>query len=89
MQRRGARLLGSNLRSGPGEVDLLVAFGPTLVAVEVKTRIGDDPMLAFTADKERRFAAAAGALRPRPQRRDVVTVRLDNDGATIRWLRDV
>ena len=82
-------MLGSNLRSGPGEVDLLVAFGPTLVAVEVKTRIGDDPMLAFTADKERRFAAAAGALRPRPQRRDVVTVRLERDGVWVRWLKGI
>lgn len=89
LQRRGARVLGSNLRSGPGEVDLLVAFGATVVAVEVKTRIGGDPMLGFTADKERSFAAAARALRHRPHRRDVVTVRLDDAGATIRWLRDV
>jgi len=67
----------------------VVEFGATRVAVEVKTRIGEDPRLAMTMEKERRFVAAARALRPRPDRLDVVAVRFDRGGATIRWLRGI
>ena len=82
-------MLARNVRSGPGEIDLLVALAGRIVAVEVKTRIGDDPMLSMTAEKERRLGEAVSRLRPRPHRLDVVAVRFDAGGASIRWLRDV
>jgi Holliday junction resolvase-like predicted endonuclease len=82
-------VVASNLRSGPGEVDLLVSFGGAVVAVEVKTRIGEDPLIQVTAEKERRMWEAASRLRPRPERIDVVAVRFDGSGVTIRWVPGV
>ena len=67
----------------------MVSFGAIRVAVEVKTRIGEDPRLAMTMEKERRFMAAARALRPRPDRLDMVAVRFERDGVWIRWLRGI
>jgi hypothetical protein len=40
-------------------------------------------------EKERRFLAAAQALRPRPDRMDVVAVRFQHDGVWVRWLRGI
>jgi Holliday junction resolvase-like predicted endonuclease len=81
--------VASNLRSGHGEVDLLVAIDGRLVAVEVKTRVGEDPLIQLTTEKERRMWEAAWRLRPRPSRIDVVAVRLDRSGITIRWIPGV
>jgi Holliday junction resolvase-like predicted endonuclease len=81
--------VASNLRAGSGEVDLLVSFGGRVVAVEVKTRVGEDPLLQLTREKERRMWEAACRLRPRPARIDVVAVRLDRGGATVRWVQGV
>jgi Holliday junction resolvase-like predicted endonuclease len=86
LQRRGARLLASNLRSGRGEIDLLIAVGGRVVAVEVKTRTGEDPLIQLTSEKAGRMWAAAARLRPRPSRIDVVAVRFDRSGVTIRWV---
>ena len=57
-----------------------------VAAVEVKTRVGDDPANQLTAVKRRRMVQAASALRPRPDRIDLITVQLDRRGATIRWI---
>lgn len=89
LKRSGATVLGRNLRAGRGEVDLLVSEAGTVVAVEVKTRIGEDPMVQITADKQRRMRQAALLLRPRPLRIDVIAVRLDPSGAEIRRVRAV
>jgi Holliday junction resolvase-like predicted endonuclease len=76
-----------NVRSGRGEVDLLVIVDGQLVAVEVKTRADHDPVVQLTPSKRRRMVAAARMLDPRPSRIDVVTVLMGADGATIRWLK--
>ena len=76
--------MAANHRSGRGEIDLLVRVGGRLVAVEVKTRVGAEPMRHVTAvkrDRMRRAARRAGA-----DRTDVVTVLLGREGATIRWV---
>ncbi len=80
--------MASNVRSGKGEIDLLVDIGGRIVAVEVKTRVGEDPLSQLTRDKERSMWEAASRLRPRPMRIDVIAVRLDRGGATIRWIQD-
>jgi Holliday junction resolvase-like predicted endonuclease len=82
-------VVATNLRSGPGEVDLLVSFRGVVVAVEVKTRVREDPLIQVTAEKERRMWEAASRLRPRPGRIDVVAVRFDGSGVTIRWVPGV
>lgn len=63
-------------------------IGGRIVAVEVKTRVGEDPLSQLTREKEQSMWEAASRLRPRPARIDVVAVRLDRRGATIRWMRD-
>ena len=77
------------MRVGRGEIDLLVSIGGHVVAVEVKTRVREDPLIQLTGEKERRMWEAASRLSPRPSRIDLVAVRLDRDGATIRWLQGV
>jgi Holliday junction resolvase-like predicted endonuclease len=74
---------------GADEIDLLVAFGRLLVAVEVKTRLGGDPAEEFTPEKAARFRRAGAGLRPSPQRYDLVTVRLGTGGVGLRWLPEV
>lgn len=82
-------MLAANLRSGQGEIDLVVMDAGVRVAVEVKTRIGVDPIVEITPEKRRRLAVAVAGLRPRPRRIDAILIRLDRDGATIRRLRGV
>ena len=80
-------MLARNLRAGHGEVDLLVAFGPVVAAVEVKSRIGAEPEVSYA--KAHRLAATLSRLNPRPQRLDVVTVLFERDGVWVRWVQDV
>ena len=88
LRRRGARVLGRNLRHGRGEIDLLVAFGSRRVAVEVKTRVGDpaDPVEAFDAHKARRVRTAANAIAGPGTRVDLVAVSVGADGVQVRWV---
>jgi Holliday junction resolvase-like predicted endonuclease len=76
------------LRVGSGEIDLLVRFGSALVAVEVKTRIGGDPLDQLTDEKERRLWESVRALGG-VSRVDVVGVRLRTGGASVRWLQGI
>jgi Holliday junction resolvase-like predicted endonuclease len=73
----------------PGEIDLLVEMDGVLVAVEVKTRIGADPVEEFTDPKADAVRRSGGRMRRRPDRYDLVAVRLRGDGAEVRWLPDV
>jgi len=74
---------------GADEIDLLVAWGGRLVAVEVKTLVGRDPAEEFTPAKAARFRRAGLRLRPAPVRFDLVTVCLRRDGVGLRWLPGV
>jgi len=84
--RRGARIGARNLRLWPGEIDLLVAMAGKLVAVEVKTRVDADPVEAMTDLKAERLRRSGGRMARRPDRYDLVAVRLTARGAEIRWL---
>ncbi len=84
--RRGARIAARNLRLWPGEIDLLVEMGGSLVVVEVKTRVGIDPIEEMTDLKAERLRRSGGRLARRPDRYDLVTVRLTARGADLRWL---
>jgi Holliday junction resolvase-like predicted endonuclease len=86
---RRARVLARNLRRWPGELDLVVELDRQLVAVEVKTRVGAEPVEEFTAEKAARLRRAGARLPRRPDRYDLVTVRLSADGADVRWLPGV
>jgi len=79
-------VLARNLCLWPGEIDLLVTMGGSLVAVEVKTRVGADPVEEFTDLKADRVRRSGDRMAQRPQRYDLVTVRLTPGGAEVRWL---
>lgn len=89
LQRRGARIVGRNVRVGHDEIDLLASWGDFLTAVEVKTLVGGDPSEEFTPAKAERFRRAGRGLRPPPRRYDLVTVSLDRAGASVRWIPGV
>jgi putative endonuclease len=62
---RGYRVLGSNVRAGGNELDVVVRRGRRLVFCEVKMRSGPaygDPWEAVGAEKERRLRRAAEAF---------------------------
>ena len=83
--RRGARILGRNLRVGRGELDL-VDFGTQRAVVEVKTiQTGglDDPTYAFTDAKARRVRRLAREIGVR--RVDLIAVSVGSGGVGIRW----
>ncbi|MFM8385464.1 MAG: YraN family protein [Planctomycetia bacterium] len=83
LRARGYRLLGRNVRTPCGEVDLLAEHAGLLVLVEVKAtaRAGAAPPLHALRDRQRRRLEAAGrwlcaqpALRRRGFRLDLVAV---------------
>lgn len=83
LRARGYRLLGRNLRTPCGEVDLLAEQGGLLVLVEVKAtaRPGAPPPLGMLGGAQRRRLEAAGrwlvaqpAFRGRGFRLDIVGV---------------
>jgi len=79
-------VIARNVRILHDEIDLLVRFGSLLVAVEVKTRVGDDPAEELTTVKAARLRRAGARLTPRPRRYDLVTVCAAGEGVTVRWL---
>ena len=81
--------MGRNVRAGRGEIDLLVRMDSTLVAVEVKTRLGADPRPAYTVEKSEHVWETVRRLSPRPQRVDLVAIELSAEGAAIRWIPGV
>jgi len=89
LTRRGAHIAARNLRLWPGEIDLLVTMGATLVAVEVKTRISADPVEELTDLKIERLRRSGDRMDRRPDRYDLVAVRLSPGGAEVRWLPGV
>ncbi len=91
LRSRGVRVLANNVRSGKGEVDLLVEVAGKLVAVEVKTTVGPRtrPEENFHEAKASRLRETVSGLIPRPDRVDLVAVVLEKGGASVRWLRGV
>ena len=68
--------MARNVRLWPGEIDLLVEMDGDLVAVEVKTRSHADPVEELTDLKIERVRRSGDRLDRRPDRYDLVAVRL-------------
>lgn len=85
LERRGATVIGKNLRVGRDEIDILMKLDGELVVVEVKTGAGTGsrPWENYDEEKAARIRRAARAL---PAHRiDLIAVELTPVGATIRW----
>lgn len=83
LKRRGYRIIGRNVTSGVGEIDVVARDGDELVFVEVKTRTDADfggPLLAVNRGKRRKLIQLARTYLARhripecPCRFDVVGV---------------
>lgn len=89
LSRRGARVLAFNVDVPDGEIDLVIELDGRRIAVEVRTRWNEDPMVAFDHSKLDRVRRSARRLRPPVHRIDLVTVEFDDSGAHVRWTPDV
>ena len=93
LEDRGLRILGRNLRTGSGEIDILALDGITLAVVEVRLRAAHHAAAWRSVGRDKRRALAAclrdiarrSGLRPGiPVRMDLVLV----DGqAQLRWVK--
>lgn len=93
----GLQLLARNLRVAPGEIDLVMRDGDTLVLVEVRARAGAShggAGASIDPAKQRRLARAAALILPGLARRHwqgrIPPVRFDAvlfDAGQAQWLR--
>ena len=92
LERHGLVLVEANFRCKPGEIDLILRDGATLVFVEVRQRAAGAPVSAAASigpAKIRRIIRAAQVYlqqldRLPPCRIDVVAI----DGSHVEWLRN-
>ena len=92
LERHGLVLVEANFRCKPGEIDLILRDGATLVFVEVRQRAAGAPVSAAASigpAKIRRIIRAAQVYlqqldRLPPCRIDVVAI----DGPDIEWIRN-
>jgi putative endonuclease len=89
LERHGAVIIDRNVRVGRDEIDLVVRIADQVIAVEVKTGLGAGtrPWENLDDEKAARSRRAAGMLSIR--RVDLITVELETEGATVRWLPGV
>jgi putative endonuclease len=81
----GLSPIGSNVRVGKGEVDLLAMDGSTRVVVEVRTTTGTgDPIDAI--DHQKRDRVGRLAAKGEADRVDLIGIRLDDRGMDVHWL---
>jgi putative endonuclease len=87
---RGYNLVERNAYVDGDELDLIMAHGSTIIAVEVKTTTnGADPFDAVDDDKMFRIHRATDAYRLPISRIDVIAVTIDVQGAAIHWVQSM
>ena len=87
---RGYNLVERNAHVDGDELDLIMAHGSTIIAVEVKTTTnGADPFEAIDDEKMFRVHRATDAYRLLISRVDVIAVMLSAQGATIHWVQSM
>jgi putative endonuclease len=91
LESRGRRVVGRNFRVRGGEIDLIVADGPTTVFVEVRQRSRSDfggAAESITASKRRRIVLAARHWLARHGDTDCRFDCILIDGEHLEWIRD-
>jgi putative endonuclease len=73
----GYRIIGRDVRTPVGEIDLVARRGRTLAFVEVKARSGDGIVDALTPRQRRRIVRAAEAFLATRPKLAVLDVRFD------------
>lgn len=86
--KNGYRILGDNIRTPLGEIDIVARHKDTIVFVEVKSRLSSSlgpPYLAVTKKKERHIIKSAllylkkNGLFKSDWRIDIISVKMDED----------
>ena len=84
--RKGYRIIGRNIRTFVGEIDIVVKKGPTIIFVEIKTRKNlsfGPPYLAVTPKKQRKLIQCALCylkmknINDAPWRIDIISIEVD------------
>lgn len=93
LSRHGLRCLARNVRTPAGELDLIMADGPVIVFVEVRSKHDDawGPAAATIDGRKQRHIQRAAALYMAQRNLHEHMVRFDVvavDGKTISWLPD-
>ena len=97
LEGQGIRILETNVRFHHGEIDIIAEEEDVLIFCEVKIRFSGTfgpPELAVDTQKQRQIRRIAGAylllhrIRDRICRFDIVAIRVENDIASVRHLRD-
>lgn len=91
LESRGRRVITRNFRVRGGEIDLIVADGPTTVFVEVRQRSRADfggAGASITAAKRRRIILAARHWLARHGEADCRFDCVLMDGDRLEWIRD-
>ncbi|MBF0588196.1 MAG: YraN family protein [Magnetococcales bacterium] len=98
MESQGYRIIGRNVRTRYGELDLVATQGGILVFCEVKARLSEgagSPEEAISPAKQKKLAKLAAAFlwqhqewSEAPCRFDAVFVRRDRQGWQIKLLED-
>jgi putative endonuclease len=86
LERNGCRVLRRNVVVAVGELDLIALDAGVRVAVEVRSRWLEDPLISFDDTKLDRVWRSARTIQPPCGRLDLVTVRFHPAGADLRWL---
>lgn len=88
--RRGVRILGRNVRTGRGEIDIHGVVDNVPVAFEVKTIVAATPLRDAVYRLDSAKAATvhryARLLHPPARRVDLVAVTLRPGGPELRWV---
>lgn len=89
LRRQGGRVLGRNVSNEHGELDLIARIDGRLAAVEVRSRVAEDPIESFDWSKIDRVRRTAANLTPPCHRIDLITVEFTAECANVRWMPDV
>ena len=90
LDQEGWRILARNWRGGGGELDIIAICDGVVRIVEVKARMGSDPLLAITPAKQRKLIRAAEAFlayTEEPWEEVSFSIALVEDGV-LTWLHD-
>lgn len=87
LERRGATVLGRNVRVGRGELDAVVDLDGRRTAVEIRTITGPGSALVAVDDRKLdQVHRLARELEPPCERVEVLAIRLHRNGADVHRL---
>ncbi len=96
LKSKGYKILDTNWRKGPLELDIVASIGNQIVVAEVKTRhstFAGEPETAVNRDKQRKLVRAANAYVQfrnisEEVRFDIISILISGENVTIHHIED-